>query len=111
MEALGRDLETGLPKALTVTSTELAAALDGPLGQILEGISEVLGRTPPELAADITREGILLTGGGALLRGLSQRISEGCGLPVHLAEDPLSTVIHGLGLSLESAFEDRAARA
>ena len=108
LETRGRDLETGLPKALTITSTEIAEALDVPIRQILEGISEVLERTPPELALDIAREGILLTGGGSLLQGLSQRISASCGLPVRLAEDPHTTVIYGLGKALESAFDDRS---
>jgi rod shape-determining protein MreB len=110
VETRGRDLETGLPKTLTITSTEIAEALDVPIQQVLEGIAEVLERTPPELVSDIAREGILLTGGGVLLRGLTQRISASCGLPVRLAEDPHTAVIYGLGKALESAFDDRSGR-
>ena len=110
METRGRDLDTGLPKTLTVTSTEVAEALTSPIGQILEGVQEVLERTPPELAADIAQEGILLTGGGVLLRGLDRRISTCCGLPVRLAEDPLATVVQGLGKALESAFDSTSSR-
>lgn len=110
METRGRDLETGLPRAITVTSTEVAEALEPPIGQILEGVQEVLERTPPELAADIAEEGILLTGGSVLLRGLDRRISACCGLPVHLAEDPYATVLHGLGKALDSAFDSTTGR-
>ena len=106
METRGRDLETGLPKTLAITSTEVAEALASPIEQILEGISEVLERTPPELAGDIAREGILLTGGGVLLRGLDRRVSACCGLPVRLAEDPHTAVIYGLGKALDSAFDN-----
>jgi len=111
METRGRDLETGLPKTLSITSTEVAEALESPIRQILEGILEVLERTPPELAADIAREGILLTGGGSLLQGLDRRVSACCGLPVRLAEDPHTSVIYGLGKALDSAFDNPPGRA
>jgi len=110
IETRGRDLETGLPKTLILTSTEVAEALESPIQQVLEGISEVLERTPPELISDIAQEGILLTGGGILLRGLDRRIAASCGLPVHLAEAPTTTVVYGLGKALDSAFDNRTGR-
>lgn len=92
----GRCLTTGLPRQIELRAEETARALGPAAEAIVRGVEEVLERTPPELAADIAREGILLTGGGALLRGLDRRIAEGTGIPVFLAEDPEGAVIRGL---------------
>ena len=97
MEVKGRDLVAGLPKAVTVTSEEIREALQEPLRAIL-GITKIsLERTPPELAADLIEHGIVMAGGGALLRGLDKLISEETGLPVHVADDPLTAVANGTG--------------
>lgn len=102
MEVRGRDLVTGLPRTLTLTAEEVRQALQDPVEQILEAIKVTLERTPPELAADIMDRGIVLTGGGALLRGLDRRIAEETGMPVVIAEDPLLCVAKGTGRMLES---------
>jgi rod shape-determining protein MreB and related proteins len=97
MEVKGRDLVAGLPKAVTVTSEEVREALQEPLRAILEITKISLERTPPELAADLIEHGIVMAGGGALLRGLDKLISEETGLPVHVADDPLTAVANGTG--------------
>ncbi len=97
MEVKGRDLVAGLPKAVTVTSEEIREALQEPLRAILEITKISLERTPPELAADLIEHGIVMAGGGALLRGLDKLISEETGLPVHVADDPLTAVANGTG--------------
>lgn len=93
----GRDIETGLPRSLRVSETEVREALTPILNQIIEGVAEVLEETPPELIADVLERGILLTGGGALLPGLDQLIIERTHMPVIVAEDPLTTVVRGTG--------------
>lgn len=98
----GRDLVTGTPKGIYVSYSEIAGVLDRSISKIEEGILGVLELTPPELAADIYRTGIYLTGGGALLRGLDERISFKTKLPVHIAEDPLRAVIRGTGIALKN---------
>jgi rod shape-determining protein MreB and related proteins len=98
----GRDLMTGIPKEITVTYTEIAHALDKSISKVEEAILKALEMTPPELSADIYRTGIYLTGGGALLRGLDQRISTKTKLPVHVAEDPLRAVVRGTGIALKN---------
>src|SRR5690349_2229839 len=98
----GRDLMTGIPKEITVSYTEVAHALDKSISKIEEAILKALELTPPELSADIYRTGIYLTGGGALLRGLDQRISIKTKLPVHVAEDPLRAVVRGTGIALKN---------
>jgi len=98
----GRDLMTGIPKEITVSYTEIAHALDKSISKIEEAILKALELTPPELSADIYRTGIYLTGGGALLRGLDQRISIKTKLPVHVAEDPLRAVVRGTGIALKN---------
>ena len=97
MEVRGRDLVAGLPKMITVSSEEVRESLAEPIAQIVEAIRITLERTPPELSADLMEKGLILAGGGALLRGLDKLISEETGLPVHIAEDPLTAVALGTG--------------
>lgn len=100
MEVKGRDLVAGLPKTLTLTSEEVREALHEPVMTIVEAIRFTLERCPPELAADLVDRGIVLAGGGALLRGIDKLIAEQTGLPVHVADDPLSAVAEGTGMVL-----------
>lgn len=93
----GRDLVAGLPKTITINSEEIREALEEPVNNIVEGISVTLERCPPELAADLVDRGIVLAGGTSQLRGLDKLIAEHTGLPVHVAEDPLSAVAEGTG--------------
>ncbi len=102
MPVNGRDLVTGIPKQIMVTYQEVAEALDKSIFKIEEAILKALETTPPELAADIYRRGLYLTGGGALLRGLDKRLSQKIKLPVHIAEDPLKSVVRGTGLALRN---------
>jgi rod shape-determining protein MreB len=97
----GRDLVTGIPKQITVSYQEIAEALDKSIFKIEEAILKALETTPPELAADIYRRGLYLTGGGALLRGLDKRLSQKIKLPVHISEDPLKSVVRGTGIALQ----------
>ena len=97
MEVKGRDLVAGLPKTVTVTSEEVREAMAEPIAQILEAVRITLERTPPELSSDLIEKGIVLAGGGSLLRGIDKLISEETGLPVHLAEDPMTAVALGTG--------------
>ena len=101
-EVRGRDLVSGLPKTVTITSEEIYKALSEPVANILEAIKVTLEKTPPELAADIMDRGIMMAGGGSLLRGLDRLISEQTGMPVHLAEEPLIAVAYGAGKVLEN---------
>jgi rod shape-determining protein MreB and related proteins len=101
-ECRGRDLVTGLPKSIEITSKQMMEALEEPLQVICEAVHSVLERTPPELAADISSGGIVLTGGGALLNGIDRRIEERTGIPVRIAEDPMSCVAIGTGKALNS---------
>jgi rod shape-determining protein MreB len=101
MEVRGRDLVTGLPKTVTVTDDEVRDALAEPVTAIIEAVRMTLERTPPELAADIMDRGIVLAGGGALLRGIDRLLGEETGMPVHIAEDPVSSVALGTGIALE----------
>jgi rod shape-determining protein MreB len=100
-EVRGRDLMTGLPKTVILTSDEIRNALDEPVSQIIDAIKSTLDKTPPELAADIMDRGIVLAGGGALLTGLDERLRHETLMPVHLAESPLTCVAVGSGRSLE----------
>src|SRR5574340_1234729 len=100
MEIKGRDLIEGIPKTLTVTDAEVREALQEPVGTIVNAIRVALERTPPELSADIVDRGIVLTGGGALLKNLDRLLREETGLPVSVAEDPLSSVVLGTGKML-----------
>lgn len=101
MEVRGRDLVTGLPKTVTVTSEEIREALCDPVRTIVEAGRLTLERTPPELAADLIDRGIVLAGGGSLLRGLDKLIAEETGLPVHIAENPVTAVVLGVGKGLD----------
>ena len=100
-DVAGRDLGTGLLRRTTVDSEAVTAALQRPLAQIIEGLELVLERTPPELAADIADRGLMLVGGGALLRGLDELLRSRTGLAVTISEDPLTTVALGAGLAVE----------
>jgi rod shape-determining protein MreB len=101
MEVKGQDLVAGLPKTMTITSEEIRKALEEPVSEIISSIRQTLERTPPELAADIVDRGMVLTGGGALLRGLDRLISEETKLPVIIAERPIDCVVLGAGKALE----------
>ena len=98
----GRDLMTGIPKQITVGYTEVAQAIDKSIAKIEDAVLKALESTPPELAADIYKTGLYLTGGGALLRGLDKRIAAKTKLPVHVASDPLRAVVRGTGLALKN---------
>lgn len=100
MDVRGRDLVTGLPKTVKITAEEIYTAIQEPLQQIVGAVKEVLEKTPPELAADLVNKGIVMTGGGSLLHGMDMLISEETGLPVHVAEDPVSCVALGTGKAL-----------
>lgn len=102
LEVKGRDLIAGVPKIIALRSGEVAEAIAEPIQEILETIKTALEQTPPELAADIVDNGIVLTGGGSLLRNLDERIRRETGLPVVLADDPLSTVVVGSGKVFEN---------
>ncbi|MSU00152.1 rod shape-determining protein MreB [Tissierella pigra] len=100
-EVRGRNLLTGLPITINVSSDDMLQALKEPIQEIIDTVHIVLERTPPELAADISNRGILMTGGGALLHGLDKLISERTGIPVHIADEPVSSVARGTGKALE----------
>jgi rod shape-determining protein MreB len=100
-EIRGRDLVSGLPKTIVLTSEEVRMALEEPLQAIIDAVKETLDRTPPELASDIMDRGIMLAGGGALLQGLDDRLRDETQMPAHLAESPLTCVAVGSGRSLE----------
>lgn len=104
MEVKGRDLITGLPRTITLTSKEIRSAMSESIFAIVDAIKTTLEKTPPELAADVMNRGIVLTGGGALIRGLDILISEETGIPVYVAENALDCVALGTGLAL-SALE------
>ena len=102
MEIKGRNLLNGLPENIVITSDQIRSALEDPLAQVLDAIRITLERTPPELSADIIDQGITLTGGGALLRGLDRLIHDETGMPVKVAENPLDCVAMGTGLVLDN---------
>ncbi len=101
-EVGGRDLITGLPKSIEVSTEEIREALSEPVAAIIDAVKGALDRTPPELAADIMERGIVLSGGGALLAGLDQRLQHETGMPVFLAPEPLFSVVIGTGRALEN---------
>ena len=101
VEIKGRNLVDGLPKNVTITAEEVREALSDPLTTIVDAIKSTLEKTPPELSADIIDHGIMLTGGGALLRGLDLLVEKETGMPVHVAESPLDCVVNGTGKRLE----------
>jgi rod shape-determining protein MreB len=98
----GRDLLTGLPRSIEVTSAQIREAIDPSVQQIVDAVKDTIEETPPELVADIMDQGIYLAGGGALLRGLDTRISEVTQMAVHIADDPLTCVARGTGMVLEN---------
>ena len=100
-EIRGRDLVTGLPKTVIITSDEIRRALDEPVSQIVDAIKSTLDKTPPELSADIMDRGIVLAGGGALLRGLDERLRQETGMPIVIADTPLDCVVLGSGKCIE----------
>jgi rod shape-determining protein MreB len=102
MEMRGRDLITGLPKSVIVNDTQIREALSRSIKQIIDGIKATLEVTPPELLADIFERGVILTGGGALLRGIDQAISRATEIPARIADDPLTCMVRGTGLLLEN---------
>ncbi len=108
MEVRGRDLVTGLPRTVKITSGQVRQAVEEPAAAIVDAVKNVLESTPPELAADIVDRGLILTGGGSLLEGLDRRIARETGVPAQLADDPLSCVALGTGKALESyeTFQD-----
>jgi rod shape-determining protein MreB len=101
MDIKGRDLVSGIPKTITIDEDEVRDALSEPVNIILDTIRVALENTPPELAADIVDRGVVLAGGGALLRNLDTLISDATELPVVVAEDPLTSVVRGVGQMLE----------
>ena len=101
-EVRGRDLVTGLPKTVQITSEEIYKALSEPVTSIIDAIKATLELTPPELASDIMDRGIVMAGGGCLLRGLDQLVMEETGMPVHIADEPMLTVAYGAGRVLEN---------
>ena len=101
MEIKGRDLMNGVPKELTISERQIAESLAEPVSQIVEAVKVALEHTAPELAADIVDKGIVLTGGGALLTNLDRVLRKATGLPVSIAEDPLTCVALGTGRALE----------
>ncbi|MGC8862705.1 MAG: rod shape-determining protein, partial [Armatimonadota bacterium] len=109
LEVRGRDLVAGLPKTIEVRSDEIREALSEPISQIVDRVKSVLENTPPELSSDIIERGIMLTGGVALLRGLDKLLAAQTGIPIHVAEDPLSCVALGCGRALDQidAIRDR----
>jgi len=101
VEIRGRDLATGLPRTITMESEEIREALEEPIVAIVNAVKETLEQTPPELASDLMEYGIVLTGGGALLRGLDERIRHETGMPVHVSESALTNVVDGSAQALE----------
>ena len=101
MEVRGRNLSEGVPRSFTISSNEILEALTDPINNIVSAVKNALEQTPPELGADIADRGMMLTGGGALLRDLDRLLAEETGLPVLVAEDPLTCVVRGCGIALE----------
>jgi len=102
VDVKGRDLVTGVPKTIEITCEEVRAAISGPVNAIVECVKSTLERTPPELAADIVDRGIVLAGGGGLLRNLDLLLREETGLPIVVAENALTAVVLGSGMALDS---------
>ena len=100
-EIRGRDLATGLPKTIVVTAAEIRKALEEPVNQIINAVKATLDKCPPELSSDLMDRGIVLTGGGALLKGLDERLRKETGMPIHIADRPLDAVVEGSGKCIE----------
>ncbi len=105
MEVRGLAAKKGLPKKVVVTSEEIREAIAEPVSGIIEAVMETLQTCPPELAGDLIEQGVTLAGGGALLRGIGQAISEAVGLPTRIADDPLTAVARGTGVFLDNLSE------
>jgi rod shape-determining protein MreB len=105
MEIKGRDLVAGIPKTMKISSVQVREALSEPVDAIIEAVRQALEETPPELSADILDKGIVVTGGGALLKGLDKRLREETNLPINIADDPLTCVVRGAGVVLENMNE------
>jgi rod shape-determining protein MreB len=101
MEVKGRNLAEGIPRSFTISSNEILEALTEPLNQMVGAIKSALEQTPPELGADIAEKGMVIAGGGALLRDIDRLLMEETGLPVIVADDPLTCVVRGSGKALE----------
>jgi rod shape-determining protein MreB len=100
-EIRGRDLVSGLPKTIVISAEEIRRAIEEPVNLIVDAVKTTLDKCPPELAGDVMDRGIALTGGGALLRGLDERMREETGMPVHMADNPLDSVVLGTGKCVE----------
>jgi rod shape-determining protein MreB and related proteins len=100
-EIRGRDLVTGMPKTVVISAEEIRRSFEDSVNAIVEAVRDTLDRTPPELAADVLDKGIVLTGGGAMLRGLDERLKQATGMPIHMTDDPLASVAVGSGKCLE----------
>lgn len=111
MEIRGRDLVAGLPKTVEISSEEIRDALSDPVREIAEKLCQVLEETPPELSSDIIERGIVLTGGGALLKGLNQLLQSVTDIPVHVADNAMNCVAVGTGRALEHLDQIRASGA
>jgi rod shape-determining protein MreB len=105
MEITGRSLSEGLPRKITISSNEILEALSEPLNAIIGAVKNALEQTPPELGADIAENGMVLTGGGALLKNLDRLLFEETGIPVIVADEPLMCVVKGCGMALDSLDE------
>jgi rod shape-determining protein MreB len=101
MEVRGRDIGAGVPKAVVVTSNDIAQAVKSPLRKIIQSVKGVLEQTPPELSADIIDRGMVMSGGTALLRNLDRLIAKATGVPAHVADEPIYCVAKGTGIALE----------
>jgi len=101
-EIRGRDLVSGLPRTVSLSSEQARDAIAEPVSAIVDAVKTTLDKTPPELAADIMEQGIMITGGGALLMGLDIRLMNETGMPINIAHDPLNSVVLGSGLALEN---------
>ena len=101
IEIRGRDLSTGLPRNVTITSSQVLEAMQESIGKIVEVVKQTLEKTPPELAADLVEKGIVLSGGGALIKNLDKLLSKATNMPVYVADDPLECVVKGTGKTLE----------
>jgi rod shape-determining protein MreB len=101
MEVKGRDMIAGLPRTIPITSTEITEAIEQPLQQVITAVRNVLEQTPPELSSDIIDKGMVMTGGGSLLRNMDTLLTQVTGIPCHVAENALNSVAVGTGLALE----------
>ena len=101
MEIRGRDLATGLPRNVIVTSTQIQEAMKNSINEIIEIVKTTLEKTPPELASDIVEKGIVLAGGGAMIKNIDKLLSQKTSMPVYIAENPLECVVAGTGKTLE----------